>query len=68
MEIYLGVYSSQFNDNWPKLWAKTWGREEMKIYMEKGQIHNKINKNPLKMSNSLDKIYLGGLKSYIISI
>ena len=40
----------------------------MKIYMKKGQIHNKINKNPLKMSNSLDKIYVGGLKSYIISI
>ena len=35
---------------------------------EKGQIQNKINNNPLKMSNSLDKIYLGGLKSYIIGI
>ena len=40
----------------------------MKIYMKKAQIQNKINKNSPKMSNSLDKIYLGGLKSYIISI
>ena len=40
----------------------------MKIYMKKGQIHNKINKNPLKRSNSLDKIYLRGLKSYIFII
>ena len=40
----------------------------MKIYMKKGQFHNKINKNPLKMLNSLDKIYLRGLESYIINI
>ena len=40
----------------------------MKIYMKKGKIHNKINKNPLKMSNSLDKICFWGLKSYIITI
>ena len=44
MEIYLGVNSSQFDENWPKLWAKTWRREEMKIYMKKGQIQNKIYK------------------------
>ena len=49
MEIYLDVKSSQFDDNWPKLWAKNWRREEMKIYMKKDQIHNKINKNPLKI-------------------
>ena len=40
----------------------------MKIYMKKVQIQNKIYKKPLKMSNSLDKIYLGGLKLYIIII
>ena len=45
MEIYLGVNSSQFDDNWPKLWAKTWRREEMKIYMKKEQIQNKIYQN-----------------------
>ena len=40
----------------------------MKIYMKTDQIQNKINKNPLKKSNSLDRIYSGGLKSYVISI
>ena len=40
----------------------------MKIYMKNGQIKNKINKNSLKMSNSLDKIYLGIPKPYIIRI
>ena len=40
----------------------------MKIYMKKSQSYNKVSKNPSNISKSLDKIYLGALKSYIISI
>ena len=43
LEIYLGVKSSQFHEDWPKLVAKNWWREEMKIYMKNGKIQNKID-------------------------
>ena len=43
LEIYLGVKSSQFDEDWPKLVAKNWWREEMKIYMKNGKIQNKID-------------------------
>ena len=52
----------------PSYEQKTEGEKKWKFTRKRGKFNNKINKNPLKMSNSLDKIYFGGLKPYIIRI